>query len=207
MVTRKTRFSADEMTLLAAIHASPRDDSMRLIYADWLEENGQAAYAEFIRLQCSRARAIGIRDFLRDKEVSLRESALLSTHRNTWSRPLTRETVSSGFIRGLPLVGFRTGPWHSDFADKALKRVSIRARFALGFTPWVESNLTHEILRRTATITMGTPTEEGIRKVAACPYLSGIERILMRTPSQELQPLCDELLAPRVPIHTVFPHR
>ena len=28
--------------LLAAIHADPDDDTARLVYADWLQENGQS---------------------------------------------------------------------------------------------------------------------------------------------------------------------
>ena len=36
--------------LLAAIFDSPDDDTARLVYADWLQENGQDDYAQFIRL-------------------------------------------------------------------------------------------------------------------------------------------------------------
>lgn len=37
--------------LLAAILADPNDDLPRLVYADWLEENGEPERAEFIRSQ------------------------------------------------------------------------------------------------------------------------------------------------------------
>ncbi len=40
---------------LDAIFAAPDDDLPRLVYADWLEERGQQAYAEFIRLCCRLA--------------------------------------------------------------------------------------------------------------------------------------------------------
>ena len=33
------------------IHENPDDDSPRLVYADWLEENGYPLFAEFIRVQ------------------------------------------------------------------------------------------------------------------------------------------------------------
>ena len=39
-----------ERALLAAIAASPDDDLPRLVYADWLDENGRPLRAEFIRL-------------------------------------------------------------------------------------------------------------------------------------------------------------
>ena len=47
----------DEQGLLAAIWAEPHDDTPRLVYADWLQENGRAGRAEFIRVQCERARS------------------------------------------------------------------------------------------------------------------------------------------------------
>ena len=43
--------SATEQGLLHAILESPADDGPRLIYADWLDEQGQAPRAEFIRTQ------------------------------------------------------------------------------------------------------------------------------------------------------------
>jgi uncharacterized protein (TIGR02996 family) len=47
----------DREAILAAICGSPDDDHPRLVYADWLEENGVSdadrARSEFIRLQCA----------------------------------------------------------------------------------------------------------------------------------------------------------
>jgi len=42
----------DGDALLKAILAHPEEDTPRLIYADWLQENGQHDRAEFIRLMC-----------------------------------------------------------------------------------------------------------------------------------------------------------
>lgn len=41
---------------LDAIFDHPDDDTVRLVYADWLEEHDQGNYAQFIRLQCAAAR-------------------------------------------------------------------------------------------------------------------------------------------------------
>src|SRR3712207_3150772 len=41
--------------LLRAILDSPEDDAPRLVYADWLEEQGDPERAEFIRLQVALA--------------------------------------------------------------------------------------------------------------------------------------------------------
>ena len=57
---------SDQAALLAAIVANPDEDTPRLLYADWLDENlpdktpspssGPAARAEYIRVQCRLAR-------------------------------------------------------------------------------------------------------------------------------------------------------
>jgi uncharacterized protein (TIGR02996 family) len=42
--------AAEEIALLRGVAQHPDDDSIRLVYADWLEDNGQPERAEFIRL-------------------------------------------------------------------------------------------------------------------------------------------------------------
>jgi uncharacterized protein (TIGR02996 family) len=49
---------ADELALLAAVLASPGDDTPRLVYADWLDEHGNPERAEFIRMQCELAKRV-----------------------------------------------------------------------------------------------------------------------------------------------------
>lgn len=44
-----------EAAFLAAIVDRPDDDHPRLLYADWLEEQGEAERSEFIRVQCELA--------------------------------------------------------------------------------------------------------------------------------------------------------
>lgn len=46
----------DGSALLAAIIAHPAEDTPRLVYADWLDENGQHERAEFIRVQVELSR-------------------------------------------------------------------------------------------------------------------------------------------------------
>ncbi len=43
---------SDRKSLLKAIYENPHDDNLWLVYADWLEENGEPEYAEFIRIDC-----------------------------------------------------------------------------------------------------------------------------------------------------------
>jgi len=44
----------DEAAFLAAIRATPKDDSLRLVYADWLDEHGRPE-STFLRLECELA--------------------------------------------------------------------------------------------------------------------------------------------------------
>lgn len=48
--------SVEESAFLRAILEHPEDDAARLVYADWLQENGQEPRAEFIRVQCELSR-------------------------------------------------------------------------------------------------------------------------------------------------------
>ncbi len=44
--------TGDGEAIFRAIRENPSDDMPRLVYADWLQENGQPERADFIRLQC-----------------------------------------------------------------------------------------------------------------------------------------------------------
>ncbi|HYT91149.1 MAG TPA: TIGR02996 domain-containing protein [Gemmataceae bacterium] len=44
-----------DQALLRAVIDNPDDDGPRLVYADWLEEHGDAERAEFIRIQIAVA--------------------------------------------------------------------------------------------------------------------------------------------------------
>ncbi|QDU20250.1 TIGR02996 domain-containing protein [Urbifossiella limnaea] len=47
----------DRDALLAAVAARPRDDTPRLVFADWLDDHGDPDRAAFVRVQCAAARA------------------------------------------------------------------------------------------------------------------------------------------------------
>jgi uncharacterized protein (TIGR02996 family) len=96
---------------LHAIAETPEDDTPRLVYADWLEENGNVERAEFIRVQIELAR-VGMDD-PRYPELRRREAELLEDHQAAWGRaelPAGMEVEDyeegywprSGFRRGLP---------------------------------------------------------------------------------------------------------
>ena len=64
--------------LLQAVRENPGDGSLRLVYADWLEDHGQPERAEFIRVLCELARLPDDpRSVVRRRELEARERALL----------------------------------------------------------------------------------------------------------------------------------
>ena len=74
-----------EQAFLDAIRADPDDDTLRLVFADWLDEHGNAAEcarAELIRVQCELARWVP--DLRRRTALHSREAALLQAHAQHW---------------------------------------------------------------------------------------------------------------------------
>ncbi len=72
-----------EDAFLDDIRMEPESDAPRLIFADWLEDHGQADRGEFIRVQIERHRCA-------DESPALRRRAegLLQRHWDEWVRPL-----------------------------------------------------------------------------------------------------------------------
>src|SRR5262245_23073250 len=92
---------------LRSIIEAPDDDAPRLVYADWLEENGDPERAEFIRVQCRLA--------------SLDEDD--PEHRGEWAGPLVGRVRCWHFRRGfVEWVEMKAGEfleeanWLLDFA-------------------------------------------------------------------------------------------
>jgi uncharacterized protein (TIGR02996 family) len=88
----------DEDAFLRAVIADPDDDAPRLIYADWLDEHGQGARAEFIRVQIALAR-MSTRDERRRRFLS-RQRRLLRRYGETWAEPLRSLFWNYQFHRG-----------------------------------------------------------------------------------------------------------
>jgi uncharacterized protein (TIGR02996 family) len=85
---------------LKDIVANIDDDTPRLVYADWLDENGHPERAEFIRVQVERAR-LPAWDAAQ-VPLRLREKALLEAHGEEWLAELPK-------VEGARWEGFRRG--------------------------------------------------------------------------------------------------
>jgi uncharacterized protein (TIGR02996 family) len=106
--------------LYQAILESPEDDAVRLVYSDWLEDNGQAERAELIRVQIELAqigtpadhchfgpvhnpRILATAESRRRKQLQKREADLWSEHEDAW---LAELPALKGIAWGHPHRGF-----------------------------------------------------------------------------------------------------
>lgn len=76
----------DGDALFRALCEQPAEDTARLVYADWLEENGKAERAEFVRLQCEAWNLCPAYPTL--AEARTRASVLLKRHGDAWHAEL-----------------------------------------------------------------------------------------------------------------------
>src|SRR5262249_19796826 len=75
----------------------PDDDTLRLVFADWLEERGNPR-AEFVRVQCQLAHLSS--DDSRRNELLLREQRMLDEYEKDWLGPLAEFVTHAIFRRG-----------------------------------------------------------------------------------------------------------
>jgi uncharacterized protein (TIGR02996 family) len=81
--------SDEQHAFWKAIREAPEEDGPRLVYADWLEEQGEADRAEFIRVQCALDKLGPDRRKGRKERARLepREQELLAEHQDRWLAP------------------------------------------------------------------------------------------------------------------------
>jgi uncharacterized protein (TIGR02996 family) len=93
----------DRDALFQAILHAPEDDAPRLVFADWLDENGEADRAEFIRVQCRLARLPFYE--LRHSDLAGRANELIVRYRRPWRIPdlAARQEFRRGFVETLAI--------------------------------------------------------------------------------------------------------
>ncbi|MCE9561217.1 MAG: TIGR02996 domain-containing protein [Planctomycetes bacterium] len=101
----------DARALLNAITLNPDDDTIRLVYADWLEEHDDPERAEFIRIQITLARhSDGLGELLAADVARMesREQELLNKNTRRWLQSLDNLTAR-GMTHGRFWRGFVDG--------------------------------------------------------------------------------------------------
>ncbi|HEY1189441.1 MAG TPA: TIGR02996 domain-containing protein [Gemmata sp.] len=173
---------SDEAALLAAIRAHPDDDTPRLIYADWLDENGQPDRAEFIRLQCLPGA---------DETQLMREAELEERNRGRWLVGLGVPQFAEAnweFRRGFPerlatdidwaLGHYDTlarAPWLRFLSLREADNSSVRDFLARAWPPqWVELGLLENWDVYARVDYDATPS---IVAIASCPQVKRLRRL------------------------------
>ncbi len=101
----------ERQRFLRAIEAEP-DDAPRLVFADWLEDHGDADRGRFIRLQCEHHRlkeATPRGEPARLRQLMQEIDGLLERHREEWTAGLPAWARKEGFERGFLHVWNLTG--------------------------------------------------------------------------------------------------
>jgi uncharacterized protein (TIGR02996 family) len=167
--------TSDGEALFRAICEEPWEDTPRLVYADWLDENGDPARAEFIRVQIELARVPEGQS--RPPELVAREAELLKKSRGRWLRGMPH-----GLGVAMPLDfrrGFQSGAWikyAKVFRDRAddvfgwapIETLGISKLTVRTMPPVLESRY----LARLTTLSLsGSFGDAGCEAVADCPWL------------------------------------
>src|SRR4051794_40494225 len=74
---------SDRAALMRAVIDRPGDDAPRLVLADWFEDNGEPARAEFVRVQLEIARS-GEGGRARLEKLAVRERELYAARTPDW---------------------------------------------------------------------------------------------------------------------------
>ncbi len=138
--------------LLQTILAKPNEDAPRLIYADWLEEQGgesEVARAEFIRVQCDLARLRYDDDLCSD--LRAREYRLLSKYHSEWKEGFRNLLFRRGFLEkylpDTPEDFLEESP--ELFAKNPIQDLTLKFETEPG---WGESVATSPLLQRVTTL-------------------------------------------------------
>jgi uncharacterized protein (TIGR02996 family) len=170
-----------EEGFLEAIRETPDDDAPRLVYADWLDDHGQADRAEFIRVQCELAHLPRTSD--RYWELEDRSDALLQVQKQAWSGPLpglaNQWTFRRGFVESVQIEGEKFLPHANDlFAALPLRSLQL---IIVGWQNWGYlarfAALAH--LARLHKLDLSDccfPVAQ-LHKLIASPYLTGLRTL------------------------------
>ncbi|HEY1189440.1 MAG TPA: TIGR02996 domain-containing protein [Gemmata sp.] len=131
----------DEAALLAAILANPGEDTPRLVFADWLDENGHPERAEFIRVQTELARRPSTeRKTPAYRALLVRFRQLVAAHASLWAEalgvPSTRAIFRRGFIEHVTFAPDEVpGPSNSALVREPLRHVKVEHPLRTGGRP------------------------------------------------------------------------
>jgi uncharacterized protein (TIGR02996 family) len=173
-----------------AILDEPDDDTPRLVYADWLDEQGQADRAELIRVQCELERLPA--DDPRRQALGTQAEKLVCEHGKSWLGPLYpfyEYQTGMPFRRGsAEVLGITPGAFLSRSFQKTaapwLARLAVSQLRLHGATSRVARLLESPLLEpmRALTWTQSKLGDEGLAALARCPRLAKLRELHLEKP-------------------------
>jgi uncharacterized protein (TIGR02996 family) len=176
-----------EAGLLRTIIDDPDDDTPRLVYADWLEENNRVEQATFIRAQCrlatldedDPARLPLLRDEARYLPQAL--AALAPKKRLAWlPRTPSEPTPGLGFERGFLARVTTTATSFLDKAEALMQAAPVQHARLTNAKRALAGLARCPALRRLRSLEVDRVGGEGGAVLARSPFLHGLVRLRLR---------------------------
>jgi carbon storage regulator CsrA len=174
-----------EAAFLRAVLADPADDAPRLIYADWLDEQGDPR-GEFIRVQCRLAQLPPGDEAVRG--LRRREQELLSIHERSWRSGLHALLRKEFFVRGFVESAHLSVREFLDHAGELLGSAPIRHLHLRpsGWSPTSREDIAalaaSPYLSRLRALDLGQNGlgDEDVSRLVASAHLAGLAALLLR---------------------------
>jgi len=168
---------------LQAILSDPEDDARRLVYADWLDENGDPERAELIRVQCELAP--GVEDGERLVALKTRERALCRANGERWLGPLWSD-ITTRFECGMACLLLTLSEFHSKKVQKSAPewfvRGGVQELSVHGPSRLLSTAAVSPLLARLHTLSLvcATVHDENAKQLAASPHVSNLRSLAMK---------------------------
>jgi uncharacterized protein (TIGR02996 family) len=163
----------ERAALMRAVIDQPADDAPRLVLADWFEDNGEPARAEFIHVQIEIAR-LGQSDRARLEQLAAREKELYAARTPDWYEDVPKWARQQ--------VTQRYGSLESRKAPRGCKIV-FRRGFLSALTCAPSEWLGAAKLARGVpldSLSLNASDSERLAKVADAPHFAGITALRVR---------------------------
>jgi uncharacterized protein (TIGR02996 family) len=175
----------DAEAFLRAIIENPDDDSPRLIYADWLDENGDPDRAEFIRVQIALARNGS--QTRADLPLIVRENVLQKRHLREWHAlmPHARFSCQRGFVHEVRASTFE----FVEMAEQIYRRAPVEHLHlhASDAPPHEHARLMQRFAGiagltcvRSLSLASNHIGSDGLQALAVCPHLTRLGALNLR---------------------------
>jgi uncharacterized protein (TIGR02996 family) len=168
----------NHQAFLQAIREEPADDVPRLVYADWLEDNGLPDRAELIRVQCELTR--GTRDRAAFYNLLRRLRDLVVRHRPAWLGLLATLAPDALFERGfVDRVSLSAERWLANGAalleEHPIHRLTLNGASAL-----IAELAGSPLLAALSSLDLdeaGRLGDEGVQVLCASPHLGRLHEL------------------------------